>query len=164
MTDDEKMPAVIMLPEAQAQIDADPKLKAAMPGFYESMKNAMQGVVDGRYKTFEDAFEAMTGNRPELVEPPNPPRHGYYLSMNRNPKGDGILAVITDGHPRMGHTPVEIMDMDVFKDEAAAKEWFEIRCHVLPYEDRHTALISETPDCDDDDQTVTLPKTDDGEA
>lgn len=57
-----------MLPEAQAQIDADPVLAEAMVGLKEAFLNAMQGVEDGRYKTFEDAMEAITGSRPVPID------------------------------------------------------------------------------------------------
>lgn len=131
---DEKIPQVILLPGAQAQVDADPKLAKALGGLKESLLNAMQGVQDGRYKSFDDAMEAMTGSRPEAIPPPHPPRHGYYLATMPNPKGPGFMAVISDGSPQMGHDPVEIMDMDRFDTLEDARAWFEARCVEMPYE------------------------------
>lgn len=133
MTDD-KIPQVIMLPEAQAQIDADPALAKALGGLRESLLNAMQGVKDGRYKSFDDAMEAMTGNRPTAIEPPNPPRFGYFLSLGPNPTGDGLMGVISDGTPQRGHSPIEVLDVEIFSTREEAKEWFDSRCMLLPYE------------------------------
>ena len=35
--------------------------------FSEHVRNAMQGVSDGRYATFEDAMEAISGTRPREI-------------------------------------------------------------------------------------------------
>lgn len=65
--DPEEIPQVILDPSVQAQIDADPELAEAFKAFSEAARNAMQGVSDGRYKSFEDAIEAITGSRPEAI-------------------------------------------------------------------------------------------------
>lgn len=133
MTDDD-IPQVILMPAAQAQLDADPALAEAMKGIKEAMLNAMQGVKDGRYNSFEDAVEAMGLERPQIVSPPNPPKHGYYLSCGPDPNSaDGVMAVITDGHPSEHHATVEVLDMECFKSIAEAQEWFNRTCPALPW-------------------------------
>jgi hypothetical protein len=132
---DEIIPQVILLPQVQEEADKNPELAKALRGLGEAARNAMQGVSDGRYKSFEDAMEAMTGSRPEPVAPPNPPKHGYFLSVNPNPKGEGYMAVITDGHPQRGHTQIEILDMDIFKTRLEATKWFKRRCRELPWQE-----------------------------
>lgn len=137
MTKKDVMPQVVIPPAMQAQMDADPALAAAMRDMSATMKDAMQGVADGRYKSFDDAMEAMTGSRPEKVQPPHPPKHGYYLSCDKNPKGDGYMAIITDGHPKAGHIDIVIHDMEIFPSVKAARRWYRRRCSELPWED-HT--------------------------
>lgn len=142
MVADEKefMPKVIMLPEAQAEIDAaiaeDPELGAAITAFKESAMNAMQGVHDGRYKSFEEAMEALTGQRPELVLPRYETRFGYFLTIGPNPKGDGVMAVITDGSVKQGHVPVHVLDVDIFKTAEDAQMWFKRQCMLEPWADK----------------------------
>lgn len=125
-----------MSPEAQAQIDADPKLAKAMVSIKEVLLNAHQGVKDGRYKSLDDAVEAMTGQRPTEVTPPHPPQHGYFASIAPDPKGDGWMCVISDGHPKRGHSPVALLDLDRFRTREDAQAWFERRCVELPWEDQ----------------------------
>lgn len=133
---DDKIPQVIWMPEAKESVEKDPALAKAMTGITEVFKNAMQGVQDGRYKSFEDAVEAMSGIRPEKIEAPNPPKYGYYLSTNKNPKGDGLLAVISDGHPQRGHQDIEICDVEVVKNIKEAKAWYRQRCRDLPWREK----------------------------
>jgi hypothetical protein len=131
MTDDK--PVLVIAPEAQAMIDADPELAKVWRGFSEVMRNAMQGVNDGRYPSFDDAMEAMTGQRPERVAPPNPPKYGYFLSAGGPSNADGVMAMITDGHPKRGHTDFKIMAGKRFKTEAEAEAWFEEVVPSLPW-------------------------------
>jgi hypothetical protein len=60
-------------PEAEAQIKAliaeHPKAEDEFKGFFAALRQAHQGVQTGRYKSFDDAMEAITGNRPERLDP-----------------------------------------------------------------------------------------------
>lgn len=62
---------VIIAPEAQAQIDAltakDPGLADSIRETLANMHQAAQAVQDGRYATFEDAMEAISGSRPRRI-------------------------------------------------------------------------------------------------
>jgi hypothetical protein len=141
MAEEEELPTIIMLPEAQREIDANPELAKAMPGLAESLKNALQGVKDGRYKSFEDAMQAMTGERPRQIDPPHPPKHGYYLSTMPAKDGDGLIAVITDGHPQKGDKDIEVLDVNRCATQAAARVWYQDRCPMLPWEDRNSEPV-----------------------
>lgn len=143
----DKIPQVVILPEAQAQIDADPVLKKALAGLNETLLNAMQGTQDGRYKSFDDAIEAMTGERPEQIAPPNPPKHGYFLSTDISPKNPReLMAVISDGHPQHGHTQIEICDVEFFpigpKAEKQARAWYRRRCRELPWDSGAPSIVT----------------------
>lgn len=69
MTDDLK---IQFTPEAQADIDRllaeKPQIKPAFDELKANMHQAMQAVHEGRYETFEDAMEAITGHRPVPIE------------------------------------------------------------------------------------------------
>lgn len=65
VSDDMKL---VILPEAQAAMDADPDLAKLVRELNANFHQAMQGVKDGKYVTFEDAMEAITGQRPEKVD------------------------------------------------------------------------------------------------
>lgn len=66
---DPKEPVVEYSAQAQAQMEADPKLAAAVRDFSAMARQAMEGVAAGRYATFEDGMEALTGKRPEPLSP-----------------------------------------------------------------------------------------------
>lgn len=65
----EFIPEVVIPDHIKEDMAKDPELAKALMGFIVSAKNAMQAVEDGRYKSFEDAIEDMTGSRPERVNP-----------------------------------------------------------------------------------------------
>lgn len=136
--EDEFNPQVLMTPEVQAEMDkaiaGDPELGKAITAFKEAAMNAMQGMKDGRYASFEDAMEAITGERPKVVEPPNPPKHGYFSGIGRDPAGDGYLCIITDGNPKdSSHDPITVMDVGRFRTEAEAEVWAKETVSDLPW-------------------------------
>ncbi|HEY4355975.1 MAG TPA: hypothetical protein VGN16_09525 [Acidobacteriaceae bacterium] len=134
--EDDKSPSVVIMPTAQAQIDADPQLAKAMQGFREAALNAMQGVKDGRYRTFEEGMEALTGHKPEPVVPRYQVRFGYYMCVGPDPAGgDLLMAIISDGNPKEGHSPIEILDVDRFRTKEEADKWFETQCILEPWAD-----------------------------
>lgn len=69
MTDEKKELEIVLMPEVQAQMDADPELAEAMRKMFAAMHQADEGVQSGRYKNMEEAMEAITGNRPVKIDP-----------------------------------------------------------------------------------------------
>jgi hypothetical protein len=63
---------VIILPEAQAELDKiaaeHPEVREVVREFMANVRQARQGVIEGRYASFEDAMEAITGSRPEPMD------------------------------------------------------------------------------------------------
>lgn len=166
--DDDKIPQVVIPPDMQAEIDANPELAKAMQGMTEALKNAMQGVKDGRYASFEDAMEALTGQRPEkyFAQPRYPLKHGYCLSGGPDPRGDGMMAIISDGHPQMD-ADVTILDVKRVKSREEAEIWFKRQTILEPWADSKEPPVlvweekgeeagpATQDDGDDDDKTVT---------
>lgn len=60
---------IVIGPEASREMERDPVMAEAMKDLFAAMKQAIHGVETGQYETFEDAMEAITGDRPELVNP-----------------------------------------------------------------------------------------------
>ena len=65
------------------------------------------------------------------------PLHGYFLTIGPDPKGRGLLAIISDGTPQMGHDPVTVLSLTVVENEAAARTWFEEVKETRPWESRN---------------------------
>lgn len=63
---------IIMAPEVQKDVEADPELAAALRDFSAILRQAMHGVETGQYKSFDDAMEAITGSRPRKVDLDDP--------------------------------------------------------------------------------------------
>lgn len=63
---------VILSDEVKKQMEEDPDLAEALRDFSAMMRQAMQGVADGKYKSMDDAVEAITGNRPRKVDLDDP--------------------------------------------------------------------------------------------
>lgn len=62
------LPMVVMSAEVQAEADADPELATALREFSANARQAMQGVKDGTYTSFEEGIEKITGHKPERVD------------------------------------------------------------------------------------------------
>lgn len=135
MADEDDIPRVEMSDAMRADIEKNPELAKAMRAFSEAALNAMQGVQDGRYANFEDAMEALCGQRPTKLEPRYPKKYGYYLSLTIDPRGDGYMASITDGHPAHGHKDITFLTLGRFKSEEEARSWFELQCAMEPWAD-----------------------------
>lgn len=69
MTAEKKELEIVLTPEIQAQMDADPELAKHMREFFANMRQADAAVQNGQYKTMEDAMEAIAGNRPVKIDP-----------------------------------------------------------------------------------------------
>lgn len=68
MKDSEKELEIVILSQVQQEMDADPELAKAMREFFANVRQANEAVIAGRYSSFDDAMEAITGRRPELIE------------------------------------------------------------------------------------------------
>lgn len=53
--------------EAKAKMAADPKLDAIVKDLLAAFHQAHNAVHTGQHKTIDDALEAITGNRPQLI-------------------------------------------------------------------------------------------------
>lgn len=68
MTDDKKDLEVVLSEQVRAQMAADPELAAAIREMSAIFRQADHAVKTGQHKTFEDAIEALTGERPQPVD------------------------------------------------------------------------------------------------
>lgn len=62
-----KKPKVVMSDQIKEQIASDPALAEAMAEFNRIAVEAMQGVNDGRFPSFDVAMEFLTGSKPTPV-------------------------------------------------------------------------------------------------
>lgn len=53
------------------------------------------------------------------------PEDTWYLTIDKNPNGKGLLAVMTQGHPQFGDTNCKVLTLEIVKNEKEAKEWFQ---------------------------------------
>jgi hypothetical protein len=58
----------------------------------------------------------------------------YYLTCGPNPKGRGILAIISKGSPQRGDQDVVICDLEICKNMKAAKKWYARQMKTRPWE------------------------------
>lgn len=65
MSDDDKKFRIEVSPQAQAKVDSDPALAEVMREMMKSFDAAMEALATGKFETFEDAMEAITGQRPK---------------------------------------------------------------------------------------------------
>jgi hypothetical protein len=54
--------------DVKAKMAEDPKLAAMMREMAANFRQAFHGINTGQYKNFEDAMEAITGERPQRVD------------------------------------------------------------------------------------------------
>lgn len=58
----------------------------------------------------------------------------YYLTCDNDPKGRGILAIISLGSPQFGDTEVAVCDIEICKNMKAAKKWYWRQMKTKPWE------------------------------
>jgi len=58
----------------------------------------------------------------------------YYLTLGPDPKGRGILAIISLGSPQRGDTEVTVCDNKICKTEKAAQKWYRRQMRARPWE------------------------------
>lgn len=64
-----KEPTVVYSADVKKKLkNAPPKVQEAMRNLASCMRQAMQGVNEGKYKSFADAMEILTGSRPKPLE------------------------------------------------------------------------------------------------
>lgn len=66
--DDKKELKIVISDSVKESMDSDPELAEFMRDFMASMRQADHAVKTGQHNTFDDAIEAITGFRPELVD------------------------------------------------------------------------------------------------
>jgi hypothetical protein len=60
----------------------------------------------------------------------------FYLSMGPDPKGRGVLAVISLGSPQRGDKDVTVCTLEIVKNRKEAKQWFRRMMIERPWEAR----------------------------
>lgn len=58
----------------------------------------------------------------------------YYLTCGDDPKGRGILAIISRGSPQRGDKEVTVCDIEVCKNMKAAKKWYRRQMKTRSWE------------------------------
>lgn len=59
---------ILQSEQVKTALADDPEAAEALRDFSATLRQAYQGLKEGKYETFEDAMEALTGKRPERVE------------------------------------------------------------------------------------------------
>jgi hypothetical protein len=60
-----------------------------------------------------------------------------YVTIDKNPRGPGVLAVISQGQPQLGDQEVTILTFEVLPNRKAAKQWFRRMKVERPWEIRN---------------------------
>jgi hypothetical protein len=59
-----------------------------------------------------------------------------YLTVGKDPKGHGLLAVISQGQPRYGDAQCTVLSVTVVPNMKAAKRWYNQEMLKRPWETR----------------------------
>lgn len=68
MAGDSKDLDILMSDQVKTTMATDPEAAEAVRDFVAMLRQADHSVKSGQYKTIDDALEALTGSRPELVD------------------------------------------------------------------------------------------------
>jgi hypothetical protein len=68
----------------------------------------------------------------------------YYLTCGDNPKGRGILAIISLGSPQRGDAEVTVCDLEICKNMKAAKKWYRRQMKTKPWEKISQTIVVPT--------------------
>lgn len=60
-----------------------------------------------------------------------------YLTVGDNPKGIGLLAIISRGQPQLGDDHCTLLTLEVVKNMKAAKAWYRRMKIERPWEARN---------------------------
>lgn len=58
----------------------------------------------------------------------------YYLTTGDDPKGRGIIAIISLGSPQRGDKEVTVCDVEVCKNVKQAKKWYRRQMQTKPWQ------------------------------
>ena len=59
-----------------------------------------------------------------------------YLTVGKNPKGKGLLAVMTYGSLKLGDKRITVLTLEIVKNMKAAERWFKQMTIERPWETR----------------------------
>jgi hypothetical protein len=59
-----------------------------------------------------------------------------YLTVDSNPNGPGLIAVISQGSPQFGDEHVTVLDVELVRNMKAAKAWYRRRRIEQPWQPR----------------------------
>lgn len=59
-----------------------------------------------------------------------------YLTVGKNPKGKGLLAIMSMGQPQLGDAECTILTVEIVKNQKQARKWFERMAQERPWEMR----------------------------
>lgn len=62
-------------------------------------------------------------------------RWGAFLTVGRAEDGH-LIAVLSDGSPQMGHSPVTVLSVETVKSRKAARKWYRQALIDRPWETR----------------------------
>ena len=60
-----------------------------------------------------------------------------YLTVDKNPKGKGLLAIMTQGHIQFNDDKCIVLSLEVVSNMKAAKAWFKKMKIEKPWESRN---------------------------
>lgn len=60
----------------------------------------------------------------------------HYLTVGPDPKGRGLLAIISEGSPQRGDKNVTVCTLELVKNMKQAKKWFRQMMAERPWETR----------------------------
>jgi len=60
-----------------------------------------------------------------------------YLTVGKNPKGGGLLAIISQGQPQEGAATCTVLDLEIVPNMKAAKRWYKQAMIERPWEPRN---------------------------
>lgn len=60
-----------------------------------------------------------------------------YLTVGNDPKGSGLLAIMTEGHPQRGDANCTVLTIRRVKNHNEAQEWFRRMKVERPWESRN---------------------------
>jgi hypothetical protein len=72
-------------------------------------------------------------------------RH-YYLTCGPDPKGRGILAIISLGSPQRGDKEVTVCDMEICPSMKAARKWYKRQMKARPWNQGRVAQVISIPE------------------
>ena len=63
-------------------------------------------------------------------------QHKIYMTVGKNPRGEGLVAVLTQGSPQRGDEHITVLTVTVVSSNAEAHVWYEKMLREKPWETR----------------------------